>query len=83
MADLAITKTQWVSLGVLLWGLPTAVVFSLMRAFNKPGTWGEMVKFQSDVCLQTVVVALPLCMFIGICVGLYFNHLYVKNSELK
>lgn len=71
---MSIKKQAWVFVGILLWGIPTAVFLSCFLAVLKPGTW-EAQPFQDDVFYNAATILTPIFIVFGFCFGLLMDRI--------
>ena len=76
---MTIKKETWISVGVLLWGIPISVFSSIYCAFLKAGTLTEIQDFSWPTFIQTILISLPICMLVGALLGLGMYRLGQKG----
>jgi hypothetical protein len=69
-----ISKASWIMVGVLLWGIPTAIFFAMFLAVLKPGSWDQIQPFDLHVFFQKLLWTLPIFAIGGLVYGLFMEY---------
>jgi len=69
-----IKKSFFIIAGVVLWGIPAGVIFSILAACIEPGTWDQLQKFQIELFLKRLWILVPPFAILGVFVGLFLEY---------
>ena len=76
-----ISKKYFIIAGILLWGIPTGIIFSIIFACMKPNSFFEISIFQLDRFLKFAPAVTIVFSFLGILVGLVLFRICNKYNK--
>lgn len=76
-----IKQSAWVTIGVVLWGLPTGIMAALFSSLIKSGTILQLQRFDMTIFYQRASVLVPLFVVLGIFLGFMMFHLSERQHS--
>lgn len=79
---MTISRNAWMLVGILLWGIPTGIITSLMMAIYQSRSLSGGYLFSYDDFLRNVSLTMPVFCIMGLAIGLVMFNVG-KNAKRK
>jgi len=70
-----IIRDTWLFVGVVLWGIPTALFASLILAFIDFKSFPGTQIFHLTIFIKYLIILAPLFIFLGVLIGILMFHI--------